>query len=132
MRSANEAKRWEDDGKKAKSDCILSITPLELKQVKSCNTSNEVCVKLQSIYQSKGPARKATLLKQLTLHGMDDGTNVQDHLHKFFDTINKFNEMDVFVNPDFLTIMLLYRLPPSFENFRCAIESQEHHRMFCG
>jgi len=68
---------WEIADKKAKSDIILSIKPSELKQVKACNTSREVWLKLQSIYQSSGPARKATLLKRLTLHRMDENGDVR-------------------------------------------------------
>lgn len=33
--------------------------------------------------------------------------------------------MDVVINSDLLAIMLLYSLPSSFENFRCAIESRD-------
>jgi len=38
--------------------------------------------------------------------------------------VNKL-EMDVVINPDQLTIMMLYSLLPSFENFRIAIESRD-------
>jgi len=123
--STETASNWEIADKKAKSDIILSIKPSELKQVKACNTSREVWLKLQSIYQSSGPARKATLLKRLTLHRMDESGDVRDHLRMFFDVIDKLAEMDVDINHDLLTIMLLYSLPPSFENFRCAIESRD-------
>jgi len=39
--------------------------------------------------------------------------------------MNKLAEMDVEINSDLLTIILLYSLPPSFANFRCAIESRD-------
>lgn len=123
--SAEAARIWDIDDKKAKSDIILSIKSSELKQIKGCETSREVWLKLKSIYQSTGPARKATLLKQLTLHKMDDSDDVRDHLQRFFDTIDKLSEMEIDINPDLLTIMLFYSLPPSFENFRCAIESRD-------
>lgn len=56
---------WNKNDRKAKSDIILSISRSELKQIKNCTTSKETWDKLHSIYESKGPARKATLLKQL-------------------------------------------------------------------
>lgn len=56
---------------------------------------------------------------------MGDDSDVHEHLRKFFDTIDKLNEIDVDINPDLLTIMLLYSFRPSFENFRCAIESRD-------
>lgn len=33
--------------------------------------------------------------------------------------------MEIQINQDLLTIMLLYSLPHNFENFRCAIESRD-------
>lgn len=116
---------WTTNDNKAKADIILSICTSELKQIKSCDTSHDVWCKLKEIYQSKGPARKATLLKQLTLHQMSEGETVREHLNKFFDVVDKLGEMEVTINADLLTIMLLYSLPNSFENFRCAIESRD-------
>jgi len=67
-RTASQAAydRWVIEDRKAKSDIILSISPGELKNIRNCQTSREVWKKLESIYASKGPARKAALLKQLT------------------------------------------------------------------
>jgi len=123
--SENLAKAWIKNDSKARSDIILSISPSELKQVKGCITSREVWQKLESIYQSKGPARKATLLKLLILQRMEEGGDVHDHIRKFFDTVDKLNEMEVEINPDLLAIILLYSLPPSCQNFRCARESRD-------
>ncbi|CAK9813843.1 Retrovirus-related Pol polyprotein from transposon TNT 1-94 [Anthophora plagiata] len=118
-------KIWETEDRKAKSDIILAISPSELKQIKGCDTSREVWLKLKEIYQSKGPARKATLLKRLTLHRMTEHEDVREHLRKFFDTVDKLSEMEIEINPDLLSVLLLYSLPSSFENFRCAIESRD-------
>lgn len=69
--------RWFRGDAKAKADLILSIHPSELKQIRGCETSRDVWLKLESIYASKGPARKATLLKQLMLQRLEDGGDVQ-------------------------------------------------------
>jgi len=70
---------------------------------------------------SKGPAKKATLLKHQRVQDCGD---IEEHIDKFFDT-DKLEGMHVQINGDPLTIMLLYSLPSSFENFRCAIESRD-------
>ena len=97
-------------------------------------------LRLEKIYQSKGLARKATLLKRLTLHKVTEGNDVRDHLNDFFDSVDKLADIEIAINPDLLTVMLLYSLPGSFENFRCAIESRDnlptpesriHTRSFC-
>lgn len=56
---------------------------------------------------------------------MSEGGDVREHLHEFLDTVDKLSEMDVIINPDQLAIMMLYSLPPSFENFRVAIETRD-------
>lgn len=123
-------KAWEREDRKAKSDLILAINPTELKQVRGCTTSKEIWDKLKSIYDklkstySKGPARKATLLKRLTQTKMSEDGNIKEHLAQFFDAVDKLESMDVQINGDLLSIMLLYSLPSSLENFRYAIESR--------
>ncbi|XP_071580679.1 uncharacterized protein [Temnothorax nylanderi] len=59
------------------------------------------------------------------LQRMDDGGDLKDHLGKFFDAVDKLEEMEVKVDRDLLSIMLLYSLPEKYENFRCAIESRD-------
>lgn len=123
--SENALRTWMEGDRKARSDLILAINPSELKQIKNCLTSNAVWNKLHEIYQSKGPARKATLLKRLILHKMGEGTNIRTHIAEFFDAVDKLLDMGISVNDDLLAIMLLYSLPGSFDNFRCAIESRD-------
>lgn len=81
-RAAKEAsiQLWIREDKKAKSDLILSISPAELEQIRGCETSREVWNRLKAIFASKGPARKATLLKQLTLQCMREGDDVREHM----------------------------------------------------
>lgn len=128
--TADQAQRdsvteWENQDEKAKADIILCISPSELKQIKNCNTSRDIWNRLCEIYQSTGPARKATLLKQLILYRMEENEDIRSHLRKFCDTVDKLHEMNVEIHPDLQAIMMLYSLPSSFENFRCAIESRD-------
>uniref|UniRef100_A0A6V7IJ77 Retrovirus-related Pol polyprotein from transposon TNT 1-94 n=1 Tax=Bracon brevicornis TaxID=1563983 RepID=A0A6V7IJ77_9HYME len=116
---------WETNDAKASSDIILCIDPKELKQVKNCSTSKEIWEKLKNSYQSTGPARKGTLLKQLALSRLENGGDVKEHVRNYFDIIDKLTEMDINIHNDMLAILLLYSLPASFENFRCAIESRD-------
>lgn len=43
---------WTTRDEKAKADLILAINPTELKQVKNCQTSREMWLKLNSIYEN--------------------------------------------------------------------------------
>jgi len=46
-------------------------------------------------------------------------------INLYFDTVDRLAEMDIEINPDILTMMLLNSLPTGFENFRCAILSRD-------
>ena len=78
-----EFAKWELGDQKARSDLILSISTSELRQIRDCKTSREVWLKLELTYKSKGPARKAAFLKQLTLSKMKEGEDVRQHLDRF-------------------------------------------------
>lgn len=41
------------------------------------------------------------------------------------DAVDKLTDMDIDINSDLLSIMMLYSLSPCYENFRVAIESRE-------
>jgi hypothetical protein len=105
-----EQKKWIAANRKAKSDLILTMNASELRQIRSCETSREIWMKLESIYKSKGPARKATLLKQLIQHKMHEDDDVRKHVAKFMDTVDKLQGMNIEINGDLLSIMLLYSL----------------------
>ena len=92
-----EAQRaiWTKSDKKARADIILAINPSELCHIKHCTTSKEVWEKLEEVLRSKGPARKATLLKQLLFDKMDANKNMVDDLNKFFNTVDRLKEIDV-------------------------------------
>lgn len=78
--SEQAARIWEQNDAKARSDIILSISSTELKQVKGCATSREVWLRLKNTYQSKGPARKAALLRQLISLKMQDNSDVRMYI----------------------------------------------------
>lgn len=116
---------WIKTDRKAKADLILSISPTEVKQVGKLSTSREVWLKLETIYASSGPARKATLLRQLTLHRMNEHEEVRDHINTFMDVVSKLDAMEIQVHDDLQAILLLNSLPESYENFCCAIAARD-------
>lgn len=124
LENATAQDQWWRNDKKARSDLILAIHPSQLPQIRHLTSSREVWLELESIYASKRPARKVTLLKQLIMR-LVNGGDVRHHMNKFFNAVNELSAMDVHINGDLLSIMLLYSLPPSYENFRCAIESRD-------
>lgn len=41
---------------------MLSISPVMVKEVKTCSTSKDIWLKLESVYASKGPSRKVAFM----------------------------------------------------------------------
>ncbi|GBN82112.1 hypothetical protein AVEN_509-1 [Araneus ventricosus] len=121
--NATAVAKWISDDQKAKAHIVLSIYPSELSQIKNCKTSHELWTKQQNIYESKGLARKAKLLKQLLFTKMTDSKNMSEHINEFFMLVGKLKEIEI--ANDLLTILLLYSIPESYENFRIAIESRD-------
>lgn len=118
-------KAWDKADRKALAKIILAIHPSQVKQIKSHTTSRELWLKLEGMYQSKGPAKKAHLLKRLTLLKMREGDDIREHINSFTDIVEKLQEMDVTFDPEHLCITLLYSLPDNFEMFRCAMETRD-------
>ncbi|KAK9746010.1 protein of unknown function (DUF4219) [Popillia japonica] len=96
-----ELEKWDQEDLNAKSELILIISPGELKQIKNCKTSKDLWDTLSKNFESKGPARKATLLKQLILHKMKDSDDYYDAV------LNPIESRDQLPSPENLKIKIL-------------------------
>jgi hypothetical protein len=50
---------------------------------------------------------------------------MRNHIDKFFDIVDKLNEVELVNINDLLAIVLLYSIPEEYEPFRVAIETQD-------
>lgn len=112
---------WKNKDAKAKADIVLTMSPSELNIIRCLSTSGEVWLKIKSTYESKELARKATLLKRITLSRMKDCDNLRVHIAGFFDAVAKLKEIDLIINDDVLAFASIQ----SFENFRCTMETRD-------
>lgn len=124
--NAEAVTAWNDEDEKAKADLYLAINDVELKQVKNCVTARDIWLKLESIFESKGPAKKASLWRRLITHRLKVSGNVHVHIDEFFDIVNELSELNIEIGDELQSIMLLHSLPENFDNFRCAIESRDN------
>lgn len=58
---------WTNKDAKAKADIVLSMSTSELNVIRGLEMSREVWLKIESTFQSKGPAQKPILLKKIIL-----------------------------------------------------------------
>lgn len=93
----------------------------ELKHVKKCSTAREAWLALKKIYQTRGPARKLQLLLDLATHRMQDGDDLDEHLDKFIDNVDKLEEIEIIIPAEMLSVLMLVSLSSSFEGFRRAM-----------
>lgn len=93
--AAESLQAWKDEDEKAKADLYLAVGDTELKQIRNCTTAREIWLKLESIFESKEPAKKASLWKRLMSHRLGEGGDVQRHVDEFFDIVDKLSESSV-------------------------------------
>ena len=123
--NADKFLEWQEEEAKAQADLILGISASELIYISDCTSAHEIWQKLHSIYESKGPAKKANLLKTLILLKMKSGADMREHVKAFFDVVEKLKIMELDINDELLSILLLYSIPDEYEPFRIAVETQE-------
>lgn len=57
---------------------------------------------------------------------MREGDDVRDYLSRFMSIVDQLQALDIDINSDLLSIMLLYSLPTNFDNFCCAIKLRDN------
>lgn len=118
---------WIEEDETARAELYLAIADAELKQVRNCTTSRNVWLKLESIFESRGPAREAALRKKKTSLHFEENGDIAEHTNEFFDIIDQLDSgLDFNVGNKQRVIMLLNRLPGNYDNFRCAIPSRDN------
>lgn len=122
---ADQITAWQAKDAKAETDIVLSISDEELGLVDDCTSAREIWLKLELVFQSKGPARKATLLKKIILSRLKEEEKIRTHVTRFFEAVTTLKEIGVDMNEDVSTILLLYSLPDAYANFRCVIETRD-------
>ncbi|KAG8239792.1 hypothetical protein J437_LFUL019361 [Ladona fulva] len=102
--SRKEIEKWEDGHVKAKSDLIIAIDPSVLRLL-----SKRIEYGLPSLGEIE----------------VREGDDVRSQLMDFFDISVQLESLDIAVNPELLTIMLLNSLPADFDVFCGAIEARD-------
>lgn len=64
------------------------------------------------------------LLKWLIQRKMKNGEDMRTHLADFFDVVEKLEDMELNIDKELISILLLYSIPDCYEPFRVAIEKK--------
>jgi len=95
---------------------ILSLGDEVLKEFVGETTLGGVWLKLEGLYMTKSLTNKLYLKKRLHQLKIEEGTSIRKHVSLFMKAILDLKSIDVEVKEEDQSIMLLYSLPPSYEN----------------
>lgn len=112
------------------SQLLISIGMDEAAAYDDLETSMAIWNRIKEMYESGGPARKALLLKKLTLTRMQEGEDVKKHTTEFGETVKRLKEVGLEIVNEMLVILLLNSLPDEYEVFRTTIETQKDFPTF--
>lgn len=80
---------------------------------------------IKSVFESRGPVRKAALYRQLLRMEKKSETTMTQYVADFTQMAEQLDEAGIKIPDELLSIMLLTSLPTEFENFSIAIESRD-------
>ncbi|GJZ53201.1 retrovirus-related pol polyprotein from transposon TNT 1-94, partial [Tanacetum coccineum] len=103
--------------KKAYSCLILCLGDHVLRKVTKETTAAEIWTKLTSLYMTKSLANILYLKKKLYTYYMSPGTKLGDLINEFNKLILDLANIDIKIEVEDQTLMLLTSLPSSYENF---------------
>nr|GFA74457.1 retrovirus-related Pol polyprotein from transposon TNT 1-94 [Tanacetum cinerariifolium] len=103
--------------KKAYSTLILCLEDRVLQEVTKETTDVGIWTKLTSLYMTKSLANRLYLKKKLCTYYMSPGTKLDDHIDEFNKLILDLKNIDIEIEDEDQSLMLLTSLPSSYENF---------------
>ena len=80
-----------------------------------------LCERLQNHYLKKSLANRLILKQCLFLLRMQEGTPIKSHIAEFLSIINDLDKIEVTIEDEDQTLLLLCSLPSSYKSFRKAI-----------
>ncbi|GJT40820.1 zinc finger, CCHC-type containing protein [Tanacetum coccineum] len=103
--------------KKAHSALLLCLDNKVLREVNKENSATRVWLKLETLYMTKSLANKLYLKKKLFTFYMDSGKKLSEHIDEFNKLVGDLANIDVEIDDEDQTLMLLTSLPSLYDNF---------------
>ncbi|GKC13017.1 hypothetical protein Tco_1009799 [Tanacetum coccineum] len=103
--------------KNAHSALLLCLDNKVLREVNKEDSAAGVWLKLETLCMTKSLANKLYLKKKLFTFYMDSGKKLSEHIDEFNKLIGDLANIDVDIDDEDQTLMLLTSLPSSYDNF---------------
>ena len=107
--------------RKAQYQIHLHLSNQILKDVLKEKTTIVLWLKLEKLYMKKILRSKLHLKQRLYLHGMAEGTSLEEHLVTFKEIVADMETLEVIYEEEDLRLILLCSLLVSYESFRDTI-----------
>ena len=124
-----ESARNRRQNERALAKICLSVRPELYSIVSMCETSKDAWFKLEKIFEQKGLQRKIQLWKELLNLKFDCCKNVQDFLNKVSTIEMQLSVMGASIPEDELAVMVLMKLPESYQPLVVTLESLESEKL---
>ncbi|GJU49974.1 hypothetical protein Tco_1219529 [Tanacetum coccineum] len=98
-------------------EVALETLPVDMEAVTKKTTAAGIWIKLTSLYMTKSLTNKLYLKKMLYTYNKSPSTKLDDHIHEFNNLIVDLANIDIKIEDEDQTLMLLTSLPSSYENF---------------
>ncbi|KAK8916497.1 hypothetical protein KSP39_PZI022667 [Platanthera zijinensis] len=112
---------WDELDLKAISTIQLCLADEVMYNVVEVETTVDLWRKLEELYMSRSLTNKLYVKKQLYSLRMSDGAQLLDHLNVFNKLVSQLRNMDVKVEEEDQTLLLLSSLPRSFDHLVTTI-----------
>ncbi|MFQ6645677.1 hypothetical protein Gotur_020163 [Gossypium turneri] len=98
-----------------KNLCLANIV---LQEVLMKKTLSALWKKLETLYATKSLANRLVFKKHLFTFRMNEGELLRDHISQFITLLNDLKNIEVLINDEDQTMLLLCSLPPSYKSFK--------------
>ena len=102
---------------KAHSTIILHLSDKVLREVVKEKTASGLWAKLKDFFLKKSLAKRLYMKMKLYTFSIMEGTTMKDHLDKFNKLILDLENINIILEDENITLILLSSLPDSYEHF---------------
>ena len=102
---------------KAHSTIILHLSDEVLREVSKEKTAYSLWEKLEELFLKKSLAKRLYMKRKLYTFSMKDGTTLKDHVDEFNKLILDLENVNIVLEDEDRTLILLSSLPNSYEHF---------------
>ncbi|KAG8492272.1 hypothetical protein CXB51_009917 [Gossypium anomalum] len=109
---------WKELDEKALSAIQLCLANTVLQEVLVKKTLSALWKRLDTLYATKSLANRLVLKQHIFTFRMNEGELLRGHISQFITLLNDLKNVEVHIDDEDMTMLLLCSFPPSYKSFR--------------